>query len=246
MYFFEKNILIYLKNKKAENLEDEPLKILKECINFLNYYIAKPDKIASKLKEIGKLYSLGYIRVFAYTFIKSKFRNSTKIIGFINGNETRNKNESKKENESKNENEPKNENESIYKMIRFYIYKILYNNYKIDVFINKETFDKFKLKSYKELKTDNLKNQLNNIFKIDKIKTLKNDYYEQSYKVINKYKEEEFKNKIKPKDFKFGIDNFYLASYNLILLNIFMDNSDINKDFYNNFYDNICEPLFKG
>ena len=132
-------------------------------------------------------------------------------------------------------------------MIRFYIYKILYNNYKIGVFINKESIDKYKLKYYKDLKSINLKEQLNNIFKIDyKIKTLKNDYYKQSFTVIKQYKEEEFKNKIKPKDFKFGVDNFYVVSYNIILSNLCMDNSDINKDFYYNFYNNICEPLFKG
>jgi hypothetical protein len=38
-----------------------------------------------------------------------------------------------------------------------------------------------------------------------------------------------------------GIDNFYVASYNLILANLLANNKEIN----NNFFDKICTPLFK-
>jgi len=137
-----------------------------------------------------------------------------------------------------------NGNDPIYKMIRLYIYKILYNNYKIGVFINKESINKYKLNSYADFSKFIKNDELINIFKIDyRVKTLEDDYFNNSFKVIEKYKKENFQN-INLKDFnikKFGIDNFYVASYNLTLSNLQMENSNINKDFY----DNICEPLFK-
>ena len=43
-----------------------------------------------------------------------------------------------------------NGKEPIYKMIRIYIYKILYNNYKIDAFINEESINKYKLREYQD------------------------------------------------------------------------------------------------
>ena len=126
LYFFEKNSLNYLKfnlNKKdkdkdKKNEEDESLEIFKGCIEFLNYYISKPDKVASKLKEIGKLFCLGYIKVYLNNFIKilendKNTYDPKKIIDVINGSD------------------------SICKMIRIFIYKILYNKYNIYVFINK-------------------------------------------------------------------------------------------------------------
>lgn len=44
-----------------------------------------------------------------------------------------------------------NGNDSICKMIRIYIYKILYNKHNIDVFINAESINKYKLKDLKIL-----------------------------------------------------------------------------------------------
>ena len=77
LYLFEKNSLIYLKPninnqnlKGNQNLDGEPLEILRDCIEFLNNYILKPEKEDSKLKEICKLFCLGYIKVFCYNFIK--------------------------------------------------------------------------------------------------------------------------------------------------------------------------------
>ena len=86
---------------------------------------------------------------------------------------------------------------------------------------------------------------MNNIYKIDyQIRTLKDDCYEESKNVIERYQKDEFKNKIKTDDFdieEFGIDNFYIISYNLILSNLQTENSDFNIKFFKN----ICEPLFK-
>ena len=83
-----------------------------------------------------------------------------------------------------------NGNDSIFKMIRLYIYKILFNNNKIDVFINEKSINKYQLKEYKdfnELIISN--NELLNIYKLDDIiKTLKDNYYDESYQVIEKYK----------------------------------------------------------
>ena len=41
-------------------------------------------------------------------------------------------------------------------MMDIYIYKMLYNNYGIDVFINEEMINKFKLKEYQDLILINL------------------------------------------------------------------------------------------
>ena len=130
-------------------------------------------------------------------------------------------------------------------MIRIYIYKILYNNFGIDSFIRQEMVDKYKLKDYKDFDKFISRKELDNIYKIEyQIITLKDDYYEESYKIIEKYKKNEFKNTIKKTNFdieEFAIDNFYIISYNLMLSKLQTENSD----FKINFFKNICEPLFK-
>jgi len=224
LYFFEKNSLIYLKQiLKNKNIDDEPLKILEECIKFLDYYISKPKSMASKLKELSKLFCLAYIKTFSYSFIKmfDEKKDHKKIIEVINGNN------------------------SICKMIRIYIYKILYNNYSINIFINEKSIDKYKLKDYKDFDSLIKKDELINIYKIDyEVKTLKNDEYDDSYKKLDKCKNDQFKKKLNNKDYDIediGIDNFYAASYNLILSDLKNESysSEINKNFYNN----ICMPL---
>ena len=235
LYFFEKNSLNYLKNNsKNKNeevyLEDEPLEILKKCITFLEYYYNKSEKIASKLKELCKLFCMGYIKTYCYTFIetfndvKTKFKDPKKIVDIINGEHI------------------------IHKMIRIYIYKIFYNNYQIDFFKNKQNITKYKLEEYKDFNKFNEIIELLNVYQIDyRIKTIKDEYYEESYKVIEKYKNENFKKNLqgwlKTKEFKvelYGIDNFYVASYNSTLANLQKESSDFN----DNFYNNICVPLF--
>ena len=235
LYLFEKNSLIYLKqnlnnqNVKAnQNIESTPLEILKDCIAFLNYYILKPGKEDSKLKEICKLFCLGYIKTYCYNFIKMlsvkkpNCKDPKKIIEIINGKEP------------------------IYKMIHIYIYKILYNNYKIDAFINEEIINKYKLREYQDFAKYIKEKELINIYKIDyKVKTLKDEYYNKSYDLIEKYKSENYENEINKKDFnieEYGIDNFYIATYNLILSNLKKANFVLNINFFNN----ICKPLFEG
>ena len=242
LYFFEKNALNYLDNilnSKKEiindkiketviiKLEDEPLDILKDCYEVLNFYNFEPKKLDSKLKEIGKLYCLGYIKSYIHTFVKTfedekpKFNDPNKIINAINGDNP------------------------IYKMIRIYIYKILSYNFGIYVFINKKMIEKYKLNDYKNFKEFIQVEKLNNIYRIEnQIRSLKDDYYEQSKKAIEKYLKNGFKNPIRKNDFdieEFSLDNFYIISYNLVLSNLQAENSNYNS----NFFKNICEPLFK-
>jgi len=236
LYFFEKNSLNYLKNNlKNKNeevyLEDEPLEILKICIKFLENYINESENIASKLKQLCKLSCFGYIKTYCYSFIetfndvKPKFKDPKKIIDVINVDNI------------------------IHKMIRIYIYKIFYNNFQIDFFKNKENITKYKLECYMDFNKFNESIELFNVYQIDyRIKTIKDKYYEESHEVIEKYKKDKFEKKLKgyfTKDFnleEFGIDNFYVASYNSTLTNLQKENSNLD----NNFYDNICNPLFKG
>jgi len=242
LYFFEKNSFNYLnniinskkeikKNDKKQTivikLEDEPLDILKDCYKILDYYIFEPKKLDNKLKEICILFCLGYIKTYIHTFIKAfedkepKFKDSKKIIDFINGDN------------------------SIYKMMRIFIYKIFYNNFGAEVFINEEMLKKYKLKDYKDFKDFIQPKDLNKLYKIEyQIRTLKDNKYLESYEVIEKYKKDGFKNIIKKREFDIediGFDNFYIISYNLILSDLQMDNSFGNDQFY----ENICKPLFK-
>ena len=238
LYFFEKNSLNYIKvnsnkkNKEKKNEEkkveeDEPLEILKGCIEFLNYYISKPDKVASRLKEIGKLFCLGYIKAYLNNFFQMIDINKTKydpkkIIDVINGND------------------------NICKMIRIYIYKILYNKHNIDAFINEESIKKYKLKEFKDFNTLVKPDELINIYKIDyEVNTLKFEDYNNSYTKLEKNKKDQFKKKISAKDCDvkgYGIDNFYVISYNLILSDLKRNNS--TSDINNNFYNNVCKILF--
>ena len=112
--------------------------------------------------------------------------------------------------------------------------------------MNQNNIQKYQLDKYKDFNILIQNNELSNIYKIDyKVKTLKDDYYEKSFKEIEKYKNEEFKTKIQIKDFdinEYEIDNFYIASFNCILASIQIKITDLNKNFYNN----ICYPLFNG
>ena len=243
LFFFEKNSLNYLNNIinskkeiKKDNkkqtviikLENEPLDILKDCYKILQYYIFEPKKLESKLKEICILFCLGYTKTYIHTFIKayedkdSKFENSKDIIEFINGDNP------------------------IFKMIRIFIYKILYNNFGADAFINEEIVKKYELNNYKDFNNFIQTNELNKLYKIDyKIRTLNDTNYLKTYQAIEKYyKNGGFQKKIRLLDFDietFGFDNFFITSYNLILSDLQMNNSFGNA----NFYENICKPLFK-
>ena len=241
LYLFEKNSLIYIQNilknknekEKEKNkiyLDDEPLDILKECIESLENYLNNKEKkkSAAKNKEISKLFCLSYIKIFITIFIKifkdenPKWKDPAKIIEVIN------------------------EDNNTCKMIRIYVYKILYNNYKIDFFLDEENISNYKLEDYKDY-ADFIKiEDLSNLFKLDyKIKTIKDGYFSEASTAIEKYKKDDFKKVIKSTNYdldEYGIDNFYMASFNLILLNWQLKKKEINQNFFNN----ICKPLFEN
>ena len=79
----------------------------------------------------------------------------------------------------------------------------------------------YKLNDYKYFNSFIKIKELNNISNWYQIKTLNDDDYIDLYKLLEKYKKDDFKNKIKTNDFNIeeGIDNFYVASYNFSLSN---------------------------
>ena len=233
LYYFEKISISYFKNalydiKKPILLENEPLDVFKECITFLHDYLENPKKLEkeNKLKNISMLFCLGYIKAFCFTFIKAfddiepKFKDLEKIIEFIDKND-------------------------LKKMVKFYIYKILFNQKQLDALLNPKSKEKYKLEKYrgfKEFIKIPQEYQINYGFE-----TLDNDNYERIYKTIEKYKLEDYKNKIKKEEINSGeffIDNFYYVSKNLILTNLKNKSFETSKIF-DNFYQNICKPLFE-
>ena len=106
-----------------------------------------------------------------------------------------------------------------------YVYQILYNNFRIDNFNDGKEIEKYKFTNLKEL---------NKIYMVNFDKTIKEDYYIDSYKIFEKYKKNDFKDKIKTKEYyieKYDIDNFYVLSYNISLSKL---KTEINKNFYKN------------
>ena len=232
LYFFEKNSFIYLKNalydeKEPLLLEKEPMEVLKDCYKFLQDLLdeSKKDEIDKNNKYITKLFCLGYIKTFCYIFIKvfdddkAKFNDAEKIIETIN------------------------KKKPTCKMIRLYIYKILYKKYKIDAFLNQKYKDKYKLGKYEGFR-DFIKFNEEEQVKYG-FETLDNNNYESIYKVLEKYKKENFNNEIHKEeiDDNLHIDNFYIAASNLILLRLKSKDFE-NSEIYDNFYKNVCKPLF--
>ena len=138
-----------------------------------------------------------------------------------------------------------NENK-LKKTIILYIYKILFNLNQIDAFLNQNKIKKYKLENYKGF--DNIIKSLEDEKISYRQETLDNDNYENIYKAIEKYKKENFKEKIKKEKNDFdnlNIDNFYIASKNLILYHL-KRNEFEKSNIYDNFYKNVCKPLFEN
>ena len=243
LYFYEKNSLIYLNDYLKENtkekeklkekkLEEEPTDIFKDCYKYLNDDFEKKEKYKGKLIHITKIFCLAYIRAFCYIFVKMHNMPGFKpknIIEVIN-----------------------NHDYNILKMIKLYIYKIIYNqnNKQIDVFLKDNIKEKYKLSKYKDFKTF-IKLKDDEDINVD-FDNLDNENYQKVYDILLKYDNEEYKNKIKEENIndinniedKLKFDNFYLAAYNLILSKL--NKKGFDKKFCDNFYYNICEPLFKN
>ena len=238
--FFEKNSLIYLRNifndSKDENdtekeqkkePEKEPIDAFKDAIKFLDD--EKNKKYEKSNKYITRLFCLAYVKVFCHVFIEmfdaddNKFKDPLKVLKIIN------------------------EKKPIYKMIRLYIYKILFNKYQLDAFLDKNKKLKYKLEEYvdfKELLKFSDDEEINYGFE-----TLDNKYYVKIYEILENKKKNQFKKKIEKKEIVIGgdlhVDNFFIASSNLILLRL--KNKDFeNSEIYSNFYKNICKPLYEN
>ena len=226
-YFFEKNSLIYLKyilSKKKESLETEPLEIFKECNKFLYDLKKDASKFHNKSANITKLFCLGYIKSYCYIFIKMHDKPEFKpdnIIKAINKCDKIN-------------------------MVKLYIYKIIFNknNKQINIFLNDATQDKYKLDKY-----DNFSDFIK--FKEEQInydEILDNDNYKYIYKKLSDYQKEIFQNEITKEDIsrdgKLNFDDFFMAANNLILSKLNQKDFE-NDNIYINFYNNVCEPLYK-
>ena len=221
LYFFEKNSLIYLKDEEEE--EDQKLKVFKKCNKFLDEL--QKNKINSGFTYITKLFCIGYIKSFCYTFIKNhdkKKFNPEDIIKVIN--------ESDKIN-----------------MVKLYIYKIIFNknNKQINAFLNNNIINKYKLNTYVGF---------NDFIKPEEIEKLeqfsyenKESSYKDIYKKLGEFKKEQFEKPITINDIssndEINFDDFYMAADKLIFSNL--DNEEFEEENpYINFYKNVCEPLF--
>ena len=197
-----------------------------DCNEFLSKFKKNAIKFHGKSVNITKLFCIGYIKSFCYTFIKMNDKSDfkpEKIIKQINKCDE-------------------------IKMIKLYIYKIIYNQNKkqIKIFLNSNIKAKYKLDEYKGfIDFIKFKNEDPLIYEN---KMLDNDNYKDIYKRLDDYQKDGFKNKIEKEyisnDGKFNFDNFYMAAYYLILLKLKQKNFETN-NIYINFYNNVCEPLFK-
>ena len=178
-YFFENYSLIYLKSfSKIESFEKEPLTIFKGCNDFLYKFKNNLIKAHGKLTYIMKLFCIGYIKSYCYTFIKMHDKHKFNPINII-----------KEINESDKIN-----------MVKFYIYKIIYNqnNKKISAFFNNSIKDKYKLEQYNNFK-DFIKSEDEVQFKYEKEKST-NENYKELCEKLEEYRKDEFENKITKED----------------------------------------------
>ena len=232
IYFFEKNSLIYLnfilnKKKNKQSLIDDPLTIFLDCSDFLNDFKIDADKFYNKNTNITKLFCLGYIKSYCYTFIKMHNKpnfDPEEIIKEINDCDKT-------------------------KMIKLYIYKIIFNqnNKQIDIFLKNSIKEKYKLDKYDnfseliKFEGEQVNNEIYN-------EIYSNDDYKSIYKKLSDYQKDNFENGITKEDLigddKLKFDNFFMAANNLILSQL-KKNDFENDKMYLNFYNNICEPLFK-
>ena len=255
LYFFEKNSQVYLNNvfndKTKNTLDQDPLIFFNSTSEFLFHFLYEPKLIESKNNiNLCKLFCIGYIKIFCYTFItminnnkKEKIKDTSKIIDNIINFEKNILEKNKK-------NKLNLKDLRLSETIKLYIYKVIYNlnNKQFEVFLRNESILKYKLKEYKfdefiSLKEINLFNYRN--LKQIEINDIQN--YENYYKVIDGYKANNFES-VDLKDFeleKYGIDILFFTTSNLISSCIDINNKFKATDLYTNFYKKILVPLFK-
>jgi len=253
LYYFEKNSLMYFnelfhekekilfdndddedKDKKAKDEDKKevkiigPLKLFNKCVKYLLDYKKGNKKLDEKNKNICKLFCLGYIRVYCYKFIELIDSDSpnlgdiSKIIKEINNCK------------------------ELTKNISFYIWKVIYNkNQKnIDIFINPEYISKYRLKEYDCFKNFEIKE---NPFSYACLNAQDKDIYEKYNQILGKYLENQFED-INLEEFKIikkDIDLFYNLT-SISILSRLKKRQFINQSIYQNFFNNVCIPLFKN
>ena len=133
-------------------------------------------------------------------------------------------------------------------IIRLYIYKTIYNlnGRQFDVFLNENKKKFYNFQKYKGFK---------GFFKIEENEKINfgfetaNENYDIFYKKIEKCRENVYKDKIIKdeiiEDKVCFIDNFINASNILILSKMKNKDYDISEE-YENYYKNVCKPLFEG
>jgi hypothetical protein len=197
----------------------------------LNDYNKGNDKLDGKNKNICKLFCLGYIRAYCYTFIdlidsgSSNLESATKIINEINNSK------------------------SFSKMISFYVWKVIYNKNKknFDIFLNPEYIIKYNLKDYKCFQNVEINE---NPFTYDYINPQDqdiNDEFNQFNQILEKYKDKKFE-EVNLEEFKMNtqnIDVFYFST-NILILSRLKQKQFIESQIYKNFFKNVCTPLFKN
>ena len=231
LYLFEKNSLININNflNSNTNLNTGLLEMLNKCIEFLDLYENKPDDAGKFLKQIGKLFAIGYIKTYCYKFIKmideKKIFADDEVIEVFNGKKT------------------------ICKNIRLYIYKIIYNNYSLDFIYDDKIKEKYRLCEYIDYKDFMDIKEIDIEIDHKEVKTLKEKAHEDSLSAIKALKTEDFANQINNRDYdiqNFGIDNFYISSFNFTLSNLPNLEKNKSSDRIKKFYDNVCCQLFRN
>ena len=143
-----------------------------------------------------------------------------------------------------------NDNISISKIIKLYVYKIIYNknSRRIDVFVNPDNIQKYRLNEYSEFnKFIDFPQQNPFNYAYNNLKSQNSQKYESFYKQLEKLKQKNFEN-IDINLFnidKIGIDVFFFSTSNLILSCLKFKDFEKSAT-YINFYKNVCIPLFKS
>ena len=235
--FFEKSSLIYLNNvleDEKSNYIDEgtPLDIFEECAKFL-YKYNFTDKVEQEIRNIRKLFSIGYIKVYSNKFIEMINKNNPKLkdpLSIENLLETKLSDKEKK----------------INKIIRLYVYKTIFNKNgkEFDVFLNKAKKKPYKFDKYKGFK---------DFFKLEEEEKINygfeslNTEFDSFFTKIEKHKKKGYDKKVNKHEViesnENFIDNFFNTSIILILSKLKQKEFELT-DEYDNYYKNICKPFF--
>ena len=225
------NVLADEKTKYLD--EGTPIEIFEDCVKFLYKYNFS-EKFNSENKNIRKLFSIGYIKVYCNKFIDMINANDPKLKDPLSIETLLDKKLSDKE-------------KQMSKIIRLYVYKTIFNKNgkELDVFL-----DRTKKKAYKFDKYDGFKQ----FFKFEDeekinygFESLDSDF-DSFFSKIEKFKRKGYDKKINKEEVidsdKTFIDNFINTSNILILSKLKQKEFELS-DEYEKYYNNICKPFFE-